>query len=519
MTPASANMSRMAPLCASFPRSQIAFLGLVLSLAGCAHVVPDPIREQDLVVQAQRDRISAQQGVEPITGPVTLSQAMARALKYNLDRRARRMEEALAVGQLDASKFDMLPRLMASAGYRHRSEDTTTRAVDSVTGAPSLANPFISSERDHTATDIGSTWNLLDFGLSYVAAQQNANRVLIAAERRRKASHILLQDVRTAFWRTASAHKLRADIRSSIVLAEEALVDSRKAEDERLRSPIESLRYQRQLLENLRLLEGIDQELASAQIELASLINAPPGTDLQVVEPSGDLSEEILNAPIESLEMTAIANNADLREQHYNVRVAQAETRKVYYKLFPNLSLNANLKYDTDKYLVHNNWNETGLQVSLNLLNLMSAPSQMRLADAGVALADQRRVTTHMAVLAQVHLARLYYANALKQFHRADAIWSVDDRINQHAANRAQTENQGKLDKVSNNTTAILSLLRRYQALALAHAAAGKLNAVLGVEPATDSALSLPLDQLSDKIEAASHVSLLPSAATTVSAP
>ncbi len=41
------------------------------------------------------------------------------------------------------------------------------------------------------------------------------------------------------------------------------------------------------------------------------------------------------------------------------MRIAQAETRKVFFKLFPNLNLNANLKYDTDKYLVHNSWNET----------------------------------------------------------------------------------------------------------------------------------------------------------------
>lgn len=484
---------------------RLPLLGAVLLVSGCAQLTPEPVRQPTLLAQSTLDRASAQRGVEPVTGPISLPQAMARALKYNLDRRARMMEEAIALGQLDLSKFDMLPRVMASAGYRHRSEDNTTRAVDSVTGAPSLANPFISSSRDHTVSDFGVTWNLLDFGLSYVSAQQNADRVLIAAERRRKASHILLQDVRTAFWRTASAQKLRTKIRDSIVLAEEALVDARKAEDERLRSPIESLRYQRQLLENLRLLEGIDQELASAQIELATLVNAPPGTALQVIEPAEELSDAILEQPVESLETVAIANNADLREQHYNVRIAQAETRKVFFKLFPNLNLNANLKYDTDKYLVHNSWNETGAQLSFNLFNLLSAPSQMRLTEAGIALADQRRVTMQMAVLAQMHLARLYYANSLKQFRRADAIWSVDERINQHGANRAKAESQGKLEQVSNNTTAILSLLRRYQALALAHAASSKLQAVLGVEPAVESQLGLPLAELSAVIDTATR--------------
>jgi outer membrane protein TolC len=513
MTNLSARAAGAASLRGLATRLRLPVLGAVLLVSGCAQITPAPVNERVLLAQSQTDRDSAQRGVEPLNGPLSLPQAMARALKYNLDRRSRMMEEAIALGQLDLSKFDMLPRLMASAGYRHRSEDSTTRAVDSVTGAPSLANPFISSSRDHTLADVGATWNLLDFGLSYVNAQQNADRVLIAAERRRKASHILLQDVRTAFWRTASAQKLRASIAASIILAEEALTDSRKAEQERLRSPIDSLRYQRQLLENLRLLEGIDQELASAQVELANQINAPAGTDVKVIEPTEELSDAILARPIEALETSAIANNADLREQHYNVRLAQAETRKVLYKLFPNLNLNANLKYDTDKYLVHERWNETGVQLSFNLLNLLTAPAQQRLADAGVALADQRRVTMQMAVLSQMHLARLYYANALKQFRRADAIWAVDERINQHGANRAQAENQGKLEQVSNNTTAILSLLRRYQALSLAHAASSKLQAVLGEEPATDSQVGLPLAELSAAIAASTGAKPAPASA------
>ncbi|PWF48874.1 TolC family protein [Massilia glaciei] len=478
-------------------------LAALMLLSGCASVTPEPVGGPELLRQSGLDRAFAARGVAPIGGPVSLDEAMARALKYNLDRRGRMMEEAVAMNLLATSKYDMLPKLLAAAGYRHRNSDATTRAVDSVTGAPSLANPFISSEREHTVSDLGLTWNLLDFGLSYVAAKQNADRRLIAAERRRKAMHLLMQDVRTAFWRTASAQKLRATIRDSIVMAEGALADARQAEAERLRSPIDSLRYQRQVLENLRLLEGIDQELASARIELANFINAPLSHDLIVVEPAEQLSSAILEQSVEALELRAIANNADLREQHYNARIAHAETRKVMLRMFPNLNLNAGLKYDTDKYLVNNQWSETGAQISFNLFNLLSMPAQQRLADSGVALADQRRVTAQMAILAQVHLARLHYGNALQQFRRADAIWNVDERINQHGANRAQTQTQSKLEKVSNNTTAILSLLRRYQALALAHAAASKLQAVLGMEPAVANQVGLPLDQLTAAIGSA----------------
>ncbi len=137
---------------------------LALMLGACA-VAPQPISPAEQKDIAASDRRAAQANVDAIKGPLSLEEAIARALKYNLDRRARMIEEAIALNQLDVSKYDMLPRMVASAGYHDRSEYATTRAVDSVSGSPSLANPFISSDKTHSVYDLGLTWNVLDFGL------------------------------------------------------------------------------------------------------------------------------------------------------------------------------------------------------------------------------------------------------------------------------------------------------------------------------------------------------------------
>jgi outer membrane protein TolC len=471
-----------------------------LLATGCASVRPSPLTHDEIAATNRQDRHSARADIEPITGPLTLEEAIARAIKYNLERRTRMMEEAIAIGQLDVSHYDMLPKLVAAAGYTNRNEDLTTRSKDSVTGAPSLANPSISSDREHTVYDLGLTWNLLDFGVSYYNAKQNADRVLIAVERRRKAMHTLIQDVRIAFWRAASAQKLSANVRQAIELAESALADSRAVEAERLRPPLDSLRYQRQLLENLRLLEAIDQELSTATIELAHLINAPFDADLQVMEPADVLSNRMLEVSVDRMEEIALGRNADLREQFYSSRMARDEARKSIVKLFPSLSFSYDIKHDTDSYLVHQRWNQAGAQLSFNLVNIFSAPAQLRLGDAGIALAEQRRMATQMAVLAQVHLARLQFANAWQQFNRADAIWNVDDKINHHVTNREQVQAQSKLDRVANNTTAILSLLRRYQSLAQAHAAVSRLQATLGMELNVGSVQDLKLAELTAAI-------------------
>lgn len=478
----------------------VALAALALTLTACSTVSPVPISSAALKRANDDDQAAIRRDVQPILGPLTLDEAIARAIKYNLDRRAKLMEEALALNQLDVTHYDMLPRLVAQAGYASRNNDKVSLSRDELTGTPSTSR-FISQDRTHNLLELGLTWNVLDFSLGYYAAQQQADRVLIASERRRKSLHVLMQDLRTVYWRAASAQKIRSQVEATIATAEDALSDSRKAEAERLRGPLEALRYQRQLLENLRLLEAIDQELSSAQVELASLINAPLGQPIQIADTSlKNQSSALLAVPLQVMEETALAQNADLREQHYNTRLARGETRRTLVRLFPNLTFNYAVKYDTDSYLINKNWNEAGLQLSFNMFNLLTGPMQMKLAEAGVKLADQRRMATQMAVLTQVHVARVQLLNARKQFERADAIYAADRKISDITRNRVSAQAQSKLDSVSSAASEILSLLRRDQAMAQVQAAEQRLLATLGLEPQIGSAGELSLAQLTEQV-------------------
>ncbi|GLT21326.1 hypothetical protein GCM10007933_07780 [Zoogloea oryzae] len=476
---------------------------LAALLAGCS-TVPTPFTVEDQKEIAAADRKAAAANVEPLTGPLTLADAIARGIKYNLDHRTRMMEEALAIGQLDLGRYDMLPKLVASAGYQWRDKDLVTNSKDSVTGLPSLANPYISSDRSHTLTDLALSWNVLDFGVSYYNSKQNADRVLIATERRRKAMHNLIQEVRTAYWRAASAEKIEKDLRETIRLAESALADSRKIEQERIRDPLEALRYQRTVLENLRILESIQQELAAAKIELAALINLPPGTQYQLAAPSAtELKPAALPLPIEQMEDIAIARNADLREQFYNVRIAVAETKKSMMRMFPGISFNYSLRHDTNSYLIHNSWQEAGAQISWNLFTLLSAPAAIKFNESNEKLAEQRRMATQMAVLAQVHLARQQYENAYRLLDRADSIYTVDQRIFEHSKSREDAATKGRLDLIFSNTSAIVSLLRRYQALSQLYAASSRIQSTLGLEPEIGSLNDTSLSDLRRNVEGA----------------
>jgi len=151
---------------------------------------------------------------------------------------------------------------------------------------------------------------------------------------------------------------------------------------------------------------------------------------------------------------------------------------------------------------VHSSWIEAGAQASFNLFNLLSLPAQQRTAQAAIDLADQRRLAAHVAVIAQVHIAREQLAGSKRQYERADTLWQLDQRILQQTEKREQAQAGNKLDRVAAQTTAIISLLRRYQALAQWHASVSRMQATLGVDPLPESADTLSLDAIRDQVRA-----------------
>ena len=472
----------------------------LITLAGCANLKPKALQDADIVKQAQTVKGKQTAAVEPINGPLSLEEAIARAVKYNAERQVRIMEEAMAYGTLDLANFDMLPKFMANAGYRSRDSDLLTN-LRAGPDSPITEGNTISSARKATTTDLSFTWSLLDFGQSYYAAKQSGDRLMIATERRRKALHNLVQDVRTAYWRVVAAEKLGLSVRNTMQEAEAALKGSEAAESSAMRSPMEPLRFQRQLLENLRMLELVEHELSSARIELATLAALPSGSNFTVVEPQAQINTKWLDMNPADMELQAVVNNPDMRESLYNARIARDEAKRAMLKMFPGITFSYGNRTTNDEYIVNQRWNEVGAQISFNLLGILSAPTAKRLADMGISMADQRQVATQMAVISQVHIARLNYANAAKQYMRADKIARVDSRMAEVVTARAKAESQSRQDSVAQQTASILSALRRYQALSNAQAAASRLQATLGLEPVVMAAEGKPLPEVVQAVQ------------------
>lgn len=475
----------------------LASASLVALLSACA-VAPEPFTPEQLSLSGQDDRAAMFKGGAPLAAPLTVSDAIARALTYNLDRRAKVMEDALALGQTKVDRWDMLPKLTANAGYTYRSEPNATVSRDVKTGQDGTSPSYSTDQRNYTG-DLGVSWNVLDFGLSYFTAKQNADRALIAQERKRKAVHNLVQEVRFAFWRAAAHQELRDDVARAVAEAREALAKAKIVERENLKAPAEALRYQKSLLETLRQLTAIQQELSTAEIELAALINAPPGTTLRLTVPK-DMQVPAWDLPLDRMEELAFQGNADLREQGYLTRISADDTRKAIVRLFPGITFSTSRNYDHNSFLANNHWYEAGAKLSWNLMNLVSAPDAIAYAETNEDVAKARRLALRMAVLAQVHVSERQYRNAVSQYQQSDELWQVDRRLYELSEARTANDAQGMLERVAGRASAIASQLRRFQTYAQVEQAYAKMQASLGQDLMPEAVASHDLKDLSATI-------------------
>jgi outer membrane protein TolC len=461
-------------------------------LGGCAFR-PHPLTDAERAVEARDDLAEVFSAQEPLSHALTLEEAFARAIAYNLDERVKWMERQVAERDFEISKYDLLPKVIANAGATTRNNVLGSSSVSVFDPAQQTLSPSTSTDRDLRTADLTVSWNILDFWVSYFNAKQQADKVLVAEEQRRRVMQGLFQDVRRAFWRAASAQRLSGDVRASIREAQNALESSRKSEQ--LRAPIDALRYQKALLDALRDLEFVQQQLAVSKVELAALINLPPGTSYSVAAPR-NLRIEGVRLPVRQMEEVALVRNPDIREASYQVRISVEETHKMLARNLPGINFSYGPNYDSNSFLVNNSWNAGAVRLSANLISILSIPEQLKRGHIAEDTAITRRQALSMATLAKLHIAYQQYLAATKEYRWADQLATVDRKLYQQITNRTETDAQSELEKVSAHVSTVQSDLRRFRSYAEAQAALGRLYNAIGVDPVPDQVEALDIASL-----------------------
>jgi len=453
-----------------------------LLLAGCA-VAPKPATDAEITQRVTQDRAKMFVDQEPVRGPLAYAEVAARALKYNLDFRLRAMESALSQGQLDVARWDLFPRLLLNAGYLTRSPADATRSRTVETGFESAFHQT-STERTRGIASAEFSWNVLDFGVSYYRAQQQADQVLIAEERKRKVVQNILSDTRNAYWRALGAQRLASRIDALLERSQQALERARQIESQGLMPQPQVLAYQRALLDAIVLLQYRRQELELSKQELAALMNLPPGTSFALADaPQVPLPPAPDN--LAQLEELALNRRPELREEDYRSRITANEVRRAIVSALPNLGLDFGARYDGNRFLLDNTWVDGGLRLSMNLLRLASIPTLMRANEAQKQVDEARRMAQAMAIITQVRVAMLRYGLTVAEHRQVEQSAQVDARLLGYARSASAARIEGELEVIRNEARALLSEYQQHIAYANAQSAWGRIYNSLGydVEP------------------------------------
>lgn len=452
-----------------------------LVLAACGSVSPKPFSQAEIGERVSQDVASMYKDQEVIAAPIDFHEAAARALKYNLDYKLKLMETALSRSLHDVSTYEMLPRLVAGAGYSSRNNDSGGTSVLIEPPRSVSLNPSTSQERSHTMSNLSFSWNALDFGVSYLRAQQKADQVLMAEERRRKVIQNVLQDVRNSYWRAVGAQKLLPRVDGLLERVNTALERAKAIEKQGIMPQAQVLGYQRALLDAVSTLTLRRQDLELAKAELRALMSVEPGVEFTLAE-QNELALPRVSVDVEKLERLALEKRPEIMEEWYRKRVTENDIKAAKVLLWPNISLDAGWQYDSNKYLYNSTWFDTGIRVSWNLLKLTQYPALKKAHQAQNDTDDMRRLSLSMAVLTQVRVGLQRYNLSLQELKFSEESLGVDKRLLNYAQAAAKSQFDSELEVIRIEARALLGEYQRYAAYSNAQAAWGRVYNSVGLD-------------------------------------
>ena len=354
----------------------------MVSLTGCL-IRPQALNKEEVTARAVKDFLAISSMEEPIAGPIDLYEAIARALKYNLDAKVKAMQVQLAHQQLNIAHYSLLPQVSANAGFDGRNNFSGGVGQSIITGRQAV-EPFTSSEKNVIFGNLALSWDILDFGLSFVRAQQAADNVMIAEEEKRRIAVRLVQEVRTAYWRAVSAERLLPRIQVVNESVARALESAQLIVDRKLQAPLTPLNYQRDLLNIQREVRRLFRELSTAKTQLASMMGVPPGASFDLVMLPSATSVPVMYMDSQRMEEQALLLRPELRAIDYKKRINAREVKAVFLELFPSLKVSFGGYYNSNSLLFYQNWLTYAAQVSWNLLSVFrTLPNSKRLKRMG----------------------------------------------------------------------------------------------------------------------------------------
>lgn len=474
----------------------------LLLLAGCV-VQPKPLQPIEIAERVDADLSRLSTLDVPVTGPISIYDAMARALSYNLDVSLERHKLRLVEAELSVSRYDQLPQLVAEHLADGRNNFAGGVSQSLLTGRESL-EPSTSSERYIKRNDLSLSWDILDFGVSYFRARQAGDNVLLIEEQQKKVIHRILDDVQQVYWRALSYQQHVIKVQDLMARTQTRLADSKQMQVEGITPPLAALSYRRELLQASRDLYQLHGELSQAKAELAFLMNLPAGTRFELVDhqKSPRASQLGTKLNLANLERHALENRSELREISYQERINSAEIKAASLELMPGISLDYGRTRDGNNFLFNTNWTDYGARVSWNLLNVFRIGDTRDIADAKSEILRAQRLALSAAILTQLHVGLAQFQHSAILFHMADQLLETQAGILDQVERAVEADSSSEQALIREEVNALLERVRYDIAYAELRKARSDVYSALGMTPSLDELDDSNLENLSRSLQA-----------------
>ncbi|MBR6023320.1 MAG: TolC family protein [Kiritimatiellae bacterium] len=367
----------------------------ILALLGAAACVstPDADELRDIRAASAADRVAALESRTPfegradfLEGPLSLADALSRALAMNLSLKQETLERDIASGRIQASWQNALPRLSASAAYTRLDDDLSTVADDGTV----TRGRFL----DQSSASLTLTQPLFSARLGAAVRAARLYREWAEASIRGAEETVRYNVVRAYYQARLSAHLLEVKEKALETATRQSTETSARRRQgmashyDTLRATVEVSNCKAQVLQ-------ARESLDLANTTLFRLIGASPDSRVDLVDPLPFVPETIA---FDDAVRAALANRADLAVADLAARMQRESVANARADYYPDLSAYAKTTlaspdpHDSRSDDWGDEW-QAGLQASWTLFDGLArrgalAQERAKLAQLELALQD-----------------------------------------------------------------------------------------------------------------------------------
>ena len=414
--------------------------GISYLMAGCAALSP-PLTGAE--VAGYTARLSAELETSSIGLPTVIDagSAAARAIAFNYEVRAKALEAALANAKVRVESGAMLPDIVAESDYFRRDRPQFSHSNQSQIYSTS-------SDIQTLTMSIELSWNILDFGLSFLRATQAVDKAHKQIEDVRRIAARVNEETRTIFWRAVALHALVPQLGKLDIEIEDALARSRRAIGDPMLDPMDQINLQRNTLEQRREINQIYSQIAGADFQLRHLM-ALSSSEKLTLDPRHDAGKlQLPNLLFDDDLAIALQQRPEIRQHMYDMRISALEVKALVLRILPGATLTETFTSDSNSFLLNSNWVSWGSRIAANLIEILRLPAKLEDVRTQQAIDRQNTLVTAAAIAMQLHVARARVAIQLRGYRDAEHLAQTQRQL------LRQVQNTVKVGKASEQVLA-----------------------------------------------------------------